>query len=148
MMCLVARVALIAGLLSPVTGVGILIALAHATKSGTDLPPDVATIGMLGTLALLIGYSVLFAALPAALLAGIGFFVLVTLRARGLSPPTLLALGAVLGAGGVILVIIGVFGNLELQNPYVVAGAPNGAMWGLLVARHALTDRRGRPASE
>ncbi len=38
--------------------------------------------------------SVLFAALPAALFAGIGISVLVTLRARGLLPPALLPLGA------------------------------------------------------
>src|SRR2546422_2996543 len=66
------------------TGAAILLALAHSLKWGADLPVDVATIGTLAFFWFLVVYSVLFAALPAALFAGIGISVLVTLRARGL----------------------------------------------------------------
>ena len=137
----VARLAVIAGLLSPVTGAGILLALAH-TKFRTHLPLDVATIGTFAYFWLLVVYSVLVAALPAALFAGMGASLLVTLPARGVSPRALLPLGAVLGAG-CGLFVVGVFGGVPLQNPYAVAGALNGALWGLLVARDASKNQRG-----
>ena len=91
----VAWLAVIAGLLSPVTGAGILRALAH--KVGTSLPLDVPTIGTFAYFWVLVVYSVLFAALPAALFAGMGASSLLALRTRGLSHPALLSLGAVLG---------------------------------------------------
>lgn len=142
MMCRAARAALIAGLLSPVTSAAILLALARFTTLGTPLPPDVETIGTLAFFMIVMLYAVLFTALPAALFAGIGISVLVTLRARGLSPPALLPLGAVLGAGCGLL-LGGFGGGIKPQNPYAVAGALNGALWGLLVAYYALRDRRG-----
>ncbi len=114
MMRRVALVAVIAGLLPPVTGAAILLALAHSLKWGADLPVEVATIGTLAFFWFLVVSSVLFAALPAALFAGIGISVLVTLRARGLLPPALLPLGAVLGTGCGVLVV-GVFGGVRWQ---------------------------------
>ena len=37
---------------------------------------------------------------------------------------------------------VGVFGGARLQNPYAVAGALNGAVWGLLVAYDGLKAPR------
>ncbi len=130
----VAWLAVIAGLLSPVTGAGILLALAH-TQFGTHLPMGVATIGTRAFFWVLVAYS--FAALPTAIFAGMGASSLLTLRTRGLLPRAPLPLGAVLGAG-CGLFIVGVFGGVGLQNPYSVAGALNGAMWGFLVAYYVL----------
>ena len=90
---------------------------------------------------------VIFGALPAALVAGIGFSTLVTLRARGLSPRTLLPLGAVLGAVCGVLVTSALLGFALPPKPWALGAALNGAMWGLLIAHYALRDRRGGPAS-
>jgi len=87
------------------------------------------------SLRVLVAYSV--AALLTAIVAGMGASSLLTLRTRGLLPRAPLPLGAVLGAG-CGLFIVGVFGGVGLQNPYSVAGALNGAMWGFLVAYYVL----------
>ncbi len=81
------------------------------------------------------------------LVAGIGFSTLVTLRARGWSPRTLLPLGTALGAVCGLLVTSALAGFARPPKPWVLGAALNGATWGLLIARHALTDRRGRRAS-
>ena len=81
---------------------------------------------------------------PAGLFAGMGASSLLTLRTRGLLPRAPLPLGAVLGAGCGLFIAL-VIGGERLQNPYSVAGALNGAMWGLVVAYYALKAPRRVP---
>ena len=69
--------------------------------------------------------------LPAALVAGMGFRTLVTLRAHGLSPGFLQPLSTALGA--VFGVLVASHRSRELLDVWILASALNGAVWGMLL---------------
>ena len=117
-------VALTAGLLAPVTGAALLLAIAYI-RFGTTVSQDVFALYF----RLLVVTLVIFGTLPAALVAGIGFSTPVTLRARGLSPRTLQPLGAALGALCGPLVASALLGFARPPKPWALGAALNGAMW-------------------
>ena len=133
-------VALTVGLLSPVTAAGLFLAFAYI-RLGLAVS-DI----RFGPIWLLVGPFVILGALPAAILAGAGCWILVTLRARGLSPRNVLLLGTSLGAGCCLL-ITGAIWVEPPREPWVLPAVLNGAMWGVLVARHALRADAGLPVS-
>ena len=135
----VARVALIAGFLSPVTGAGLLLSFAYI-RFGAAVPQDV----YMTYFRHLVVSLIIFGALPAAVFTGMGLGTFVKLRARGLSPRALLLLGSALGAGCCLLVA-GVFLGTRTPKLWALAAVLNGAMWGLVVAYYALKAPRRVP---
>jgi hypothetical protein len=129
--------AALVGLLSPVTGAGILLACDYI-RFGT-----VANyLYMLHSRILIVAVGI-FIGLPAALVAGMGFRTLVALRAHGLSPGFLQPLSTALGA--VFGVFVASHGSRESLDVWILSSALNGAVWGMLVAQYALRDQRERP---
>lgn len=132
---------MIAAVLAPVTGAGVLLAFTYV-RFGTAAPQGVYAVYF----GHLVRSFIILGALPAALFAAMGLLTLTRLRARGLPPRALLLVGAVLGAGSGLLVpvIIASFGGRLPPWPWGLAAALTGAIWGLLVAQCASTAAGAR----
>ena len=152
----VALIAVLAAVLSPITGAVLLRLVARP-------PENVGAVEQIDTMVVYIVYSLFYAALPAALLGAAGASVMFALTARGLSRSSLLSIGAILGAvAGLVAVpppgyhlfdLVEIARNGPGSRPYAVVGVSNGAMWGLLIAHYALRSSQahgqehGRPTS-
>ena len=125
-------VALIVGLLSPVTGAGILLTCDYI-RFGPAVTPD---FYMKYGRHLVVAFVVL-SSLPAALVTGIALSILLTLREWGLSPRSLLPFSTALGAVCGVLITSALPGSPP-PDVWVLGSALNGAVWGLLVAHYAM----------
>lgn len=117
------------------------------------LKPDSASVlEQLDLLRVFVIYALFFTGPPALLSAALGASALFALSFHGQPRRVLLLAGSVLGAVlGLIAApppghhLVGLLRGVPPTNPYAVAGAINGAMWGLIVA--ACAARPPRPAA-
>jgi hypothetical protein len=124
--------AALVGLLSPVTGAGILLVCDYI-RFGTAGTPD---FYMKHGRDLVVAFVVL-TSLPAAVVTGLALSILPTLPERGLSPRSLLPFSTALGAVCGVLITGPLLGSPKPPDVWVLGAALNGAMWGLLVAAWA-----------
>jgi hypothetical protein len=132
--------AALVGLLSPVTGAGILLACDYIRWHGTAVTPD---FYMRHGRDLVVTFVVL-SSLPAAVVTGISLSILPTLPERGLSPRSLLPFCTAVGAICGVLITGPLLGSWKPPDVWVLGAALNGAMWGLLVAAWATRGSTAR----